>query len=77
MKKVAFITAILGNYELTCKKAVQQTVDSDFICFTDNKDIESNGWIIDTNPYHSTHKSPIDTGFYLNSIDKPGYHLAK
>ena len=35
-KRVAFITSILGNYELTCKPFVEQTIYSDFICFTDN-----------------------------------------
>jgi hypothetical protein len=70
--RVAYITAILGNYELTCKPFVKQTIDSDFICFTDNPNIESNGWIIDTNPYHDTHKSPIDNGLYINSISKKG-----
>jgi hypothetical protein len=71
MKKVAFITSILGNYETTCKQAVEQTVDCDFICFTDNEYIEANGWDIDTHPYHDTHKSPVDKGFYLNSPTKP------
>jgi len=71
-KKVAFITSILGNYELTCKPFVEQTVDSDFICFTDNPNIKSNGWIIDTTPYHDTHKSPVDNGLYNNSITKEG-----
>jgi hypothetical protein len=70
--RVAYITAILGNYELTCKPFVKQTIESDFICFTDNPNIESNGWIIDTNPYHDTHKSPIDNGLYINSISKEG-----
>lgn len=71
-KRVAFITSILGNYELTCKPFVEQTIDSDFICFTDNANIKSNGWIIDTTPYHDTHKSPVDNGLYNNSITKEG-----
>jgi len=71
-KRVAFITSILGNYELTCKPFVEQTIDSDFICFTDNPNIKSNGWIIDTTPYHDTHKSPVDNGLYNNSITKEG-----
>jgi len=70
--KVAYITAILGNYELTCKPFVKQTIESDFICFTDNPNIENNGWIIDTNPYHDTHKCPFDNGVYINSISKKG-----
>lgn len=70
--RVAYITAILGNYELTCKPFVKQTVESDFICFTDNPNIENNGWIIDTTPYHDTHKSTVDNGLYNNSISKSG-----
>jgi len=70
--KVAYITAIYGNYELTCKPFVQQTIESDFICFTDNSDTISNGWIIDTTPYHDLHKSPLDNGLYNNSLRKFG-----
>jgi hypothetical protein len=70
--KVAYITAIYGNYELTCKPFVQQTIESDFICFTDNPNIVSNGWIIDTKPYHDDNKSPIDNGLYINSLKKEG-----
>jgi hypothetical protein len=72
MNKVAFISSILGNYETSCKPYVKQTIDCDFICFTDNKNIKSNGWELDLNPYYDTNKSPIDTGLYINSIDKPG-----
>jgi hypothetical protein len=72
MKKVAFITSILGSYESTCKPFVQQTIDCDFICFTDNPDIETNGWEIDLNSYFDTHKSPIDNGLYVNSVHKQG-----
>lgn len=72
MAKVAFITSILGGYESVCRPFVQQTVDTDFICFTDNPNIESNGWIIDTNPYHDTHPSPLDNGLYINSMHKTG-----
>lgn len=70
--RVAYITAIFGNYELTCKPFVQQTIESDFICFTDNPNIISNGWIIDTTPYHDLYKSPIDNGLYNNSLRKFG-----
>lgn len=70
MAKVAFITAILGGYDSNCKPFAKQTIDTDFICFTDNPDIENNGWEIDTNPYHFTHPNPIDTGYYINSITK-------
>jgi hypothetical protein len=70
MSKVAFITAILGNYDTMCQPFVKQTVDTDFICFTDDPNIKSNGWIIDTNPYWKTHPSKVDTGVYINSINK-------
>jgi len=70
MAKVAFITAILGEYDTECKLFAKQTIDTDFICFTDNPDIENNGWELDTNPYHFTHPNPIDTGYYINSITK-------
>lgn len=76
MKKVVFITAILGNYETSCKKPAEQSIECDFICFTDNESIEANGWEIDTTPYHLTHKSSLDTGYYLNSAHKPEYHLS-
>ena len=72
MSKVAHITAIFGGYEHTCKPFIKQTGESDFICFTDNPNIESNGWIIDTNPYHDTNRSPIDNGLYVNSTKKEG-----
>lgn len=70
MSKVAFITSIRGGYEKTCKPVIKQTVDCDFICFTDDPNIEKNGWEIDTHPYHDTHRSPIDTGLYINSTYK-------
>lgn len=77
--KICFITAIYGNYESSCKKFVRQTVDTDFICFTDNKNIISNGWIIDTNPYHLTHKNEIDDSKQINSIcnNKHTFNVAK
>lgn len=70
--KVAYITAIYGDYEITCKPFVEQTIESDFICFTDNSNITSNGWIIDTTPYHDTCRSPIDNSLYNNSLRKEG-----
>jgi FkbM family methyltransferase len=77
--KICYITAIYGNYELTCKPYAEQTIKTDFICFTDNKDIEKNGWIIDTTPYHILNKSTIDTGNYINSIsnNKHTFNIAK
>jgi hypothetical protein len=72
MPKIAFITSILGGYESICRPFAKQTVDTDFICFTDDLNIESNGWIIDTNPYHDTNPSPLDNGLYINSMHKKG-----
>jgi len=68
MAKICFITAIYGNYEASCKKFVNQTVDTDFICFTDNKNIINNGWIIETTPYHLVNKSDLDNDSYVNSF---------
>jgi hypothetical protein len=67
---ICFITAIYGNYETSCKQFVNQTVDTDFICFTDNASIHKNGWIVDTAPYHITHPSLLDNGTYVNSLSK-------
>jgi hypothetical protein len=77
--KVCYITAIYGNYESTCKPFVKQTINPDFICFTDNKDIVNNGWIIDTTPYHITNKSKLDNDEYVNSIsnNKHTFNIAK
>ena len=66
--KIAFITAIYSNYEASCKPFIKQTIPTDFICFTDNKNIVNNGWIIDTTPYHYNNKSSIDNNTYLNSL---------
>jgi hypothetical protein len=79
MAKICFITAIYGNYEATCKKFANQTVETDFICFTDNKDLVSNGWTIDTNPYHLVNKSDLDDDTFTNSIsnNKHTFNIAK
>jgi hypothetical protein len=39
MSKICFITAIYGGYESSCKNYVKQTIDTDFICFTDDINI--------------------------------------
>jgi hypothetical protein len=77
--KICFITAIYGNYENTCKKFVKQTVQTDFICFTDNKNIINNGWLIDTTPYHLINKNELDDGNFINSINnnKHTFNIAK
>ena len=50
--RIAFITAIYGKYESTCKPYPRQTIPADFICFTDDPSIANNGWFVDTRPYH-------------------------
>jgi hypothetical protein len=79
MSKICFITAIYGGYERSCKKFVKQTVDTDFICFTDNKDIIGNGWVIDTTPYHLTNKSKLDDDTFINSLcnNKHTFNISK
>jgi hypothetical protein len=79
MANICFITAIYGNYESSCKKFVKQTIDTDFICFTDNINIISNGWIIDTTPYHLINKSDIDDNTFMNSLcnNKHTFNIAK
>jgi hypothetical protein len=78
-KKICFITAVYGNYEASCKPFVKQTISTDFICFTDNKNIIANGWQVDTNPYHILNKSPLDNDDYINSIsnNKHTFNIAK
>ncbi len=77
--KIAFITAIYGNYETTCKEFAKQTIPTDFICFTDNPNIQANGWTINTTPYHLTHRASFDDGTLLNSNEnnKHTFTLAK
>lgn len=79
MASICFITAIYGNYESSCKKFVTQTINTDFICFTDNKNITSNGWIIDTTPYHLINKSELDNDTFTNSLcnNKHTFNIAK
>lgn len=79
MAKICFITAIYGGYESSCKKFVRQTVETDFICFTDNNHIINNGWIIDTIPYHFIHQSPLDNNTYTNSFcnNRHTFNIAK
>jgi hypothetical protein len=79
MASICFITAIYGGYENSCKKFSTQTIDTDFICFTDNKDIINNGWIIDTTPYHLIHKNELDDDSFVNSLlnNKHTFNIAK
>jgi hypothetical protein len=79
MSKICFITANYGKYEETCKKFEEQTIPTDKICFTDNPNLISNGWTIDTTPYHLTHKSDLDNDSQINSIcnNKHTFNIAK
>ena len=77
--RICYITAIYGNYETSCKPFVKQTINSDFICFTDNEKIISNGWYIDTTPYHYEFKSKLDDDNLHNSLvkNKHTFNIAK
>jgi hypothetical protein len=79
--KICFITAIYGNYEKTCKSYIDQTVKTDFICFTDDPNIEPNGWIVDTVPYHYMYLHPVydNMNRYTNSLNnnKHSFNIAK
>ena len=77
--RVCFITAVYGSYESSCKKFANQIIPTDFICFTDNKNITKNDWIIDNTPYHLENKSPVDNNNYVNSINnnKHTFNIAK
>ena len=79
MATICFITAIYGDYEKSCKKFAKQTIDTDFICFTDNKDINNNEWLIDTTPYHLMNTSEIDNNTFTNSlcVNKHSFNIAK
>jgi len=70
MAKICFITSIYGGYEYSCKEFVEQTVPTDFICFTDNPNVIPNQWIIDTTPYHAVNKCEFDDDTYVNSLSK-------
>lgn len=79
--KICFITAIYGNYEKTCKPFIKQTVKTDFICFTDNPEMESNGWILDARPYHYMflHLVYDNMHRYVNSLknNNHSFNIAK
>jgi hypothetical protein len=50
--KIAVITAIYGNYESTCKPFAEQSVGTNFFCFSDNLKLTSDSWLVDHFPYH-------------------------
>lgn len=73
--RIAFISAVYGNYESTAKPFARQTVGADFIMFADNPNIDSagHGWIVDTEPYHRTHPSPLHSEDQHNSFANNGH----
>jgi len=77
--KIAFITAIYGPYEASCKTPSKQSINADFICFTNVENIKANGWIIDNVPYHIENKSHLDNDEYINSLsnNKHTFNIAK
>lgn len=77
--KICFISANYGNYDSISFKNVTQTINTDFIYFTDNPKIENDNWIIDTTPYHHICKSPLDNDTYYNSLvnNKHTFNIAK
>ena len=66
--EICFITSIYGNPNASCKPFKNQTIHTDFICFTDNSNIINNEWIVDSTPYHTKNKSGLDNDTYINSI---------
>ena len=66
--EICFITSIYGNPNSSCKPFKNQTIHTDFICFTDNSNIINNEWIVDSTPYHIKNKSGLDNDTYINSI---------
>jgi len=77
--KVAFITAVYGGYDTACQPFAPQTRQADFICFSDDPAITSNSWEVDTTPYHLLHRSPLDNGALLNSMQNNNhtFNIAK
>ena len=66
--EICFITAIYGKTRRLCKPFKQQTIRTDFICFTDDCNIKNNEWIIDSTPYHTLNKSLLDNDTHINSL---------
>jgi hypothetical protein len=65
---VAFITAVFGTYEKSAKPWRKQSIPTDFICFTNNPHLISNGWQLDYTPYHELYPSPLDDGKMINTF---------
>ena len=80
LAKIAFFTTILGDYEASLPKVVQQQeFDVDFICFTNSKLLKEqterdvdNIWTIDDYPYHLDeniwNNIDHDSFVYMNSV---------
>jgi hypothetical protein len=75
--KVAFITAIYGGYEKTCKPFAAQTIPADFIAFTDDSTLPANGWQVDCEPYHVSHPSPLASPELYNAKNTHTFCVAK
>lgn len=73
ISKVAFITALYGGYELSCKPVVAQSVPCDCIAFVDTSPIATAGWIIDTFPYH-VHFATMDVKDKDEFVNKTNTH---
>lgn len=73
--RIAYITAIYGTYESSCKKPCEQSIPSDFICFTNCiKPENANGWIIDKTQYHLSHNILSDQNEDLRNSMKNNTH---
>lgn len=69
--RIAFITAITDDYELTLKLPVPQTIPADFIVYSDNPDLDTYGkWkLVDANQYRLG-IDDSDRGNELNSLSR-------
>lgn len=81
-EKVAALSAIFGNKEKTAKFTIDQSIDVDFILYTDRDNLESDGkWDIRVVNYHLDRKYrlPEDVGNFTNSVEnnKHPYNIYK
>lgn len=76
--RVAFITAVFGTYEKSCKRFAPQTIPAAFIAFTDDPStIQANGWTVDAHPYHVTHRPPEWDPAWHNASNTHTFCVAK
>jgi hypothetical protein len=73
LASIVFITAVFGTYEKSAKLRHPQNIKADWICFTNNTALISNGWQLDFNPYHQTHPSPLDNGKMINTYQNKSH----